>query len=106
MPRTTFVTRLSRFHSDPAAPQGSTEEEQTQRWRRRDELQATVQAALTGLPAGLRLILDMTFGLSDGKEHSYAEIGHELGISRQAVHQKKKQALNKLRQSLAPPISS
>lgn len=45
-----------------------------------------------------RKILDMRFGLSDGGEHTLAEISKELGISRERVRQIEAATIKKIRQ--------
>ncbi|MDP2939042.1 MAG: sigma-70 family RNA polymerase sigma factor [Candidatus Omnitrophota bacterium] len=44
-----------------------------------------------------RHILDLRFGLSDGKPHTLAEISRKLGVSRERVRQIEEVALKKLR---------
>ncbi len=44
-----------------------------------------------------RKILDLRFGISDGKPHTLAEVSKELKISRERVRQIEDSALNKLR---------
>jgi len=44
-----------------------------------------------------RKILDMRFGLADGKPHTLAEISKKLGVSRERVRQIEEVALKKLR---------
>lgn len=44
-----------------------------------------------------RIVLDMRFGLADGKTHTLAEVAVKLGISRERVRQIEEQALKKLR---------
>jgi RNA polymerase primary sigma factor len=44
-----------------------------------------------------RTILDMRFGLTDGKSHTLAQISHKLGVSRERVRQIEEAALKKLR---------
>lgn len=44
-----------------------------------------------------REILDMRFGLANGKSHTLAEVAHKLGVSRERVRQIEEEALKKLR---------
>ena len=44
-----------------------------------------------------KLLLEHRFGLIDGREHTLAEIGRQLGISRERVRQIEEDALKKLR---------
>lgn len=45
-----------------------------------------------------RDVLDMRFGLADGKTHTLAEVAKKLGVSRERVRQIEEEALKKLRQ--------
>jgi RNA polymerase primary sigma factor len=42
-------------------------------------------------------ILDMRFGLSDGKQHTLAEVSKKVGVSRERIRQIEEEALEKLR---------
>jgi len=44
-----------------------------------------------------REVLDMRFGLADGKSHTLAEVAQKLGVSRERVRQIEEEALKKLR---------
>ncbi len=44
-----------------------------------------------------RKILDLRFGISDGNEHTLAEIAKEMGVSRERIRQIEAQTLRKLR---------
>jgi RNA polymerase primary sigma factor len=44
-----------------------------------------------------RKILDMRFGLADGKAHTLAEVAKKIGVSRERVRQIEEEALKKLR---------
>ncbi len=44
-----------------------------------------------------RKILDMRFGLLDGKSHTLAEVARKLGVSRERIRQIEEEALKKLR---------
>ena len=45
-----------------------------------------------------REILDMRFGLVDGKVHTLAEVSKKIGVSRERIRQIEESALKKLRQ--------
>jgi RNA polymerase primary sigma factor len=45
-----------------------------------------------------REVLDMRFGMVDGKTHTLAEVAKKLGVSRERVRQIEEEALKKLRQ--------
>ncbi len=42
-------------------------------------------------------VLDMRFGLADGKTHTLAEVSKKLGVSRERVRQIEEEALSKIR---------
>ncbi len=44
-----------------------------------------------------RTVLDMRFGLQDGKYYTLAEVANEIGVSRERVRQVEEQALKKVR---------
>ncbi|MBM3245015.1 MAG: RNA polymerase sigma factor RpoD, partial [Candidatus Omnitrophica bacterium] len=44
-----------------------------------------------------RKVLDMRFGLADGKIHTLAEVSKKLGVSRERVRQIEEEALKKIR---------
>lgn len=44
-----------------------------------------------------RQVLDMRFGLDDGKQHTLAEVADKIGVSRERVRQIEEEALKKLR---------
>ena len=52
------------------------------------------------MPEREREILDMRFGLSDGKTYTLAEVSKKFKISRERVRQIEEQALKKLRKFL------
>jgi RNA polymerase primary sigma factor len=63
----------------------------------RHEIGGRLRDALRGLGARERQVIDWRFGLSDGTEHTLAEIGRKLGLSRERVRQIEAAALRKLR---------
>jgi len=60
-------------------------------------LREEVAEALATLSPREQLVLDMRFGLSKSRQHTLAEVGGELGISRERVRQIERTALRKLR---------
>lgn len=44
-----------------------------------------------------RMVLDMRFGLADGRTHTLAEVANKIGVSRERVRQIEEEALKKLR---------
>lgn len=56
-----------------------------------------VHKALQTLPERDRQLLELRFGLTGYREHTFDELGKKLGISRQAVHKTVGRALEKLR---------
>jgi RNA polymerase primary sigma factor len=57
-----------------------------------------VDDALDQLPGAEREVIELRFGLADGKEKSLAAVGRLLGISSERVHQLETTALRRLRQ--------
>jgi len=55
-------------------------------------------SSLLGMMMGReRKVLDMRFGLADGKPHTLAEVAKKLGVSRERVRQIEEEALRKIR---------
>jgi RNA polymerase primary sigma factor len=52
---------------------------------------------LASLPDRERRVIELRFGLGDGRRHTLDEVGQEFGITRERVRQIQKKALNKLR---------
>jgi len=54
---------------------------------------------LDGLTARERRVIQLRYGLEDGYSRTLAELGDELGVSRERVRQIEAEALTKLRAS-------
>jgi RNA polymerase sigma factor (sigma-70 family) len=67
---------------------------------------ARLLQALQELPARLRVIVEMRFGLLDDRPRTLEEVGQDLGLTRERIRQLEKQALDLLRRSplLAPSL--
>ena len=52
---------------------------------------------LQNLTSRERLVLQLRFGLSDGKHRTLEDIGNMLGLTRERIRQIEKKAINKLR---------
>ncbi len=59
-----------------------------------------VQQVLSSLPARERLVLEMRYGLTDGKQHPQHEVAQVLGISRSYVSRVEKKAITLLRDAI------
>ena len=64
----------------------------------RESLHQDLQRLLADLTSRERDVIQMRFGLVDGKPHSLADIGRALDLSRERVRQIEAKALQKLRQ--------
>ncbi len=60
-------------------------------------LKRDVNAALDTLTSREKLVLQLRFGLGNGHQHTLAEVGEQLQISRERVRQIENEALQKLR---------
>jgi RNA polymerase primary sigma factor len=60
-------------------------------------LKRDVNAALDTLSPREKLVLQLRFGLGNGHQHTLAEVGEQLQISRERVRQIENEALQKLR---------
>jgi RNA polymerase primary sigma factor len=60
-------------------------------------LRQQLEAILAALPAREARILQLRFGLQDGKRHTLQEVGEKMGVSRERVRQIESQALRRLR---------
>ncbi len=60
-------------------------------------LRGQIKEALDFLTERERLVLEMRFGLKDGKDHTLEEVGREFGVTRERIRQIEAKALRKLR---------
>jgi RNA polymerase primary sigma factor len=60
-------------------------------------LREQVRNVLEFLGERERLVLEMRFGLKDGKDHTLEEVGREFGVTRERIRQIEAKALRKLR---------
>lgn len=63
----------------------------------RELLREQIQAALAALTERERQVLELRFGLLDGKNHTLEEVGQHFNITRERVRQIESRALRKLR---------
>ena len=63
----------------------------------RDMLREQIQRALTVLTERERQVLELRFGLMDGREHTLEEVSHYFDVTRERVRQIESKALRKLR---------
>ena len=63
-------------------------------------LRENIKGLLEAMSPRERQILDMRFGLLDGKTHTLAEIAKEIGVSRERIRQVEERALKKLKQAV------
>ncbi len=63
----------------------------------RELLREQIQAALAALSERERQVLELRFGLLDGKSHTLEEVGRHFNITRERVRQIEAKALRKLR---------
>lgn len=65
------------------------------------ELATRLREALTGLTPKEALVLRMRYGVGERKDHTLAQIGERLGVTRQRIQQIEAEALRKLRRAPA-----
>jgi RNA polymerase primary sigma factor len=63
----------------------------------RQLLREQVRNVLSALNERERLVLEMRFGLVDGKDHTLEEVGREFHVTRERIRQIEAKALRKLR---------
>lgn len=63
----------------------------------REMLREQVQGALAGLTEREREVLEMRYGLQDGKDHTLEEVGQHFNVTRERIRQIEAKALRKLR---------
>jgi RNA polymerase primary sigma factor len=63
----------------------------------REMLREQVQRALASLSEREREVLELRFGLSDGKEHTLEEVSRYFNVTRERIRQIEAKALRKLR---------
>jgi RNA polymerase primary sigma factor len=59
-----------------------------------------INSLLRTMSAREKEVLEMRFGLTDGKTHTLAEVAKKLGVSRERVRQIEEEVLQKLRKSV------
>jgi RNA polymerase primary sigma factor len=62
-------------------------------------LKREVRAVLDELKPKERHVIELRFGLRDGVERNLAEVGRELGITRERARQIEREALGRLRET-------
>jgi len=62
-----------------------------------DMLREQLSTILQTLPERERRVVELRFGLEDGRSHTLEEIGNEFGVSRERIRQIEREALAKLR---------
>ena len=60
-------------------------------------LRAEMSLLLSGLPPREQLVLELRFGLADGRTYTLEEVGRRLGVTRERARQMEHRALAKLR---------
>ena len=63
----------------------------------RELLREQIRNVLTALNEREREVLEMRFGLNDGKDHTLEEVGKSFGVTRERIRQIEAKALRKLR---------
>ena len=62
----------------------------------------SLEKVLDTLTPREKLVIQLRYGLTGGTEHTLAEVGHQLAISRERVRQIQEEVLRKLRQTPRP----
>jgi RNA polymerase primary sigma factor len=60
-------------------------------------MQDDIDSVLQTLPGRERRVLELRFGLADGKPRTLEEVGREFGITRERIRQIEAKTLSKLR---------
>ena len=60
-------------------------------------LKEQVEEVLDSLSGRERRVLQLRFGLDDGRQRTLEEVGHEFGVTRERIRQIEAKALRKLR---------
>ena len=63
----------------------------------REMLREQIQHALEGLSDRERQVLELRFGLTDGKDHTLEEVSRYFNVTRERIRQIEAKALRKLR---------
>lgn len=63
----------------------------------RNTMTSKIRAILDELPPRERVVIEMCYGLKDGKNHNLGEIGKFLGVTRERTRQLKMSAIGKLK---------
>jgi RNA polymerase primary sigma factor len=62
-----------------------------------EQLNDSIREALSHLPARLKAVLHMRFGIDMNDEYTFHEVSNQFGVVRQRAHQLEKSAIRKLR---------
>ena len=65
--------------------------------RRRGPIRQKLEDVLEGLSPEEKKLLQLRFGLEDGRPRTLEEVAHELGVTREDIRQLERKALRKLR---------
>ncbi|WP_239333668.1 RNA polymerase sigma factor [Frankia sp. CiP3] len=66
-------------------------------------MQDEIEGVLSGLTPREREVMRLRFGLADGKQHTLAEVGNRLGLTRERIRQIERDTLRELRK---PAVAS
>ncbi len=72
----------------------------------RELLRDQIRNALLYLNERERQVLELRFGLLDGRDHTLEEVGQRLGVTRERVRQIEAKALRKLRHPRSQPLAA
>ena len=84
-----YGTSTSQFHN------------QVEEWYERKDLRRSVTAVLSGLPPQQKQILELKYGLKDGKIRSNVEVGQIMGSSKQNIFYLERQAFRRIKNTPA-----